>query len=96
MSDSDDDIPKKKKRGARNAEKYIHIVIKTAKIKGLPHVSHRGKQLPGRRTGETCRQLWVYEFYIHNMKTGKGTFYSYHEEQALKGANEVSTFLNHY
>lgn len=42
------------------------------------------------------RQLWVYEFCIHNMKTGKGTFYSYHEGQALKGPNEVSSFLNHY
>lgn len=42
------------------------------------------------------RQLWVYEFCIHNMRTGKGTFYSYHEGQALKGPNEVSTFINDY
>ena len=33
------------------------------------------------------RQLWVYKFCIHNMNTGKGTFYSNHEGQA---------FLNHY
>ncbi|KAL3279334.1 hypothetical protein HHI36_016841, partial [Cryptolaemus montrouzieri] len=55
MSDSDNDIPEKKERGARNAEKYKNVVIKTAKIRGSPHVNHRGKQLPGRRTGETCR-----------------------------------------
>ncbi|KAL3279036.1 hypothetical protein HHI36_016552 [Cryptolaemus montrouzieri] len=30
------------------------------------------------------------------MKTGKGTFYSYHEGQALKGPNEVSSFSNDY
>lgn len=42
------------------------------------------------------RQLWVYEFCVHNMKTGKATFYSYHEGQALKGPNEVATCLNQY
>lgn len=42
------------------------------------------------------RQLWVFEFCIHNMKTGKETFYLYHEGQALKGPNERSSFLNHY
>lgn len=42
------------------------------------------------------RQLWVYEFCVHNMKTGKATFYSYHEGQALKGPNEVASFLNDY
>jgi len=42
------------------------------------------------------RQLWVYEFCIHNMKTAKATFYSYHEGEALKGNNEVISFLNDY
>lgn len=42
------------------------------------------------------RQLWVYEFCVHNMKTAKATFYSYHEGQALKGPNEVTSFLNDY
>lgn len=38
----------------------------------------------------------MYEFCIHNIKTGKGTFYSYHEGQALKGPNEVASCLNDY
>lgn len=42
------------------------------------------------------RQIWVYEFCVQNMNTGKATFYSYHEGQALKGPNEVSSFLNDY
>ncbi|GBP40878.1 hypothetical protein EVAR_88939_1 [Eumeta japonica] len=46
---------RKKRRGVRNTEKYKHVVVKTAKIKGLPRVNHRGKDLPGRRTEETCR-----------------------------------------
>jgi len=41
-------------------------------------------------------QLWVYEFCAHNMKIGKATFYFYHEGQALKGHNEVTSFLNDY
>lgn len=42
------------------------------------------------------RQLWVYEFCVHNIKTAKATFCSYHEGQALKGPNEVTSFLNDY
>lgn len=42
------------------------------------------------------RQLWVFEFCIHNIKTGKAYFYSYHEGQALKGPNEVCSFLHNY
>lgn len=42
------------------------------------------------------RQLWVYSFEIHNLKTGAGHFYMYHEGQALKGPNEVCTFLADY
>lgn len=30
------------------------------------------------------------------MKTGKATFYSYHEGQVLKGPNEVASCLNDY
>lgn len=39
------------------------------------------------------RQLWVYEFCIHDMKNNKAFLYSYQEGQALKGPNEVCTFL---
>lgn len=42
------------------------------------------------------RQLWVYAFQIHNLKDGSGHFYTYHEGQALKGPNEVCTFLKDY
>lgn len=41
-------------------------------------------------------QLWIYALCVHNMKTGKATFYSYHEGQALKGPNEVVSCLNDY
>lgn len=42
------------------------------------------------------RQLWVYAFQIHNLKDNTGHFYSYHEGEALKGSNEVCTFLYDY
>lgn len=41
------------------------------------------------------RQLWVYEFCIHNLKSGEAYFYSYHEGLAKKGPNEVCTCLLH-
>ncbi|OWR41893.1 hypothetical protein KGM_209331 [Danaus plexippus plexippus] len=52
--DSDSEIPKKKK-GVTNIEKYKHVVIKTSKIKGLPHLNHKGKRVAGRQTGVSCR-----------------------------------------
>lgn len=42
------------------------------------------------------RQLWVFEFCIVNLKNNKATFFSYHEGEALKGPNEVCSFLNKY
>nr|CAI5850995.1 unnamed protein product [Callosobruchus analis] len=42
------------------------------------------------------RQLWVYAFQVHNLKTNKGHFYTYHEGQAHKGPDEVCSFLLHY
>lgn len=42
------------------------------------------------------RQLWVFVFCIHNLKTNKARFYSYHEGEALKGPNEICTFINDY
>lgn len=42
------------------------------------------------------RQLWVYSFEIHNLRTGASHFYMYHEGQALKGPNEGCTCLNDY
>lgn len=42
------------------------------------------------------RQLWVYVFNIHDLKTGKSVFYVHHEGQAQKGPNEVCSFLLHY
>ncbi|CAH1112109.1 unnamed protein product [Psylliodes chrysocephalus] len=41
------------------------------------------------------RQLWLYWFKIHDLKTDQGHFYTYHEE-AAKGPNEVCTFINDY
>ncbi|KAL4132331.1 hypothetical protein QTP88_009502 [Uroleucon formosanum] len=42
------------------------------------------------------RQLWIYEFCVHNLKTEKAVFYSYQEGEAYKGPNEVCTFLKMY
>lgn len=39
------------------------------------------------------RQLWVNTFCIHNMKTNKAKFYTYHEGEANKSPDEVSFFL---
>ena len=42
------------------------------------------------------RQLWMYSFCIHNLRTKEATFYCYHEGHGKKGANEVCSFLNDY
>lgn len=42
------------------------------------------------------RQLWLYGFEIHDLKKDTGHFYTYHEGQALKGPNEVCSFINDY
>lgn len=42
------------------------------------------------------RQLWLYEFCIYDLKTGKSVFYSYCEGVANKGPNEVGTFVVDY
>lgn len=42
------------------------------------------------------RQLWLYEFCVYDLKTGKSVFYSYCEGVANKGPNEVGTFVLDY
>lgn len=42
------------------------------------------------------RQLTVSIFEIHCLKTGKGTFFVYHEGTGSKGANEVCSLLHSY
>ena len=42
------------------------------------------------------RQLWLYGFEIHDLKSDTGHFYTYHEGQALKGPNEVCNFIYDY
>ena len=42
------------------------------------------------------RQLWIYEFWIYDLKTGKSVFYSYCEGVANEGPNEVCTFVLGY
>lgn len=42
------------------------------------------------------RQLTLNAFQIHNMKSGEGMFYLYHEGEAYKGPNEVCSFLLMY
>ena len=40
--------------------------------------------------------LWLYEFCIYDLKTSKSVFYSYCEGVAIKGPNEVCTFVLDY
>jgi hypothetical protein len=42
------------------------------------------------------RQLWYYIFEIHDLATNEAAMYTYHEGQAKKGANEVTSMLLHY
>jgi hypothetical protein len=42
------------------------------------------------------RQLWFFDFCIHNLKTGKAVFYSYHKGEGSKDPDEVSSFLLDY
>nr|CAD7402945.1 unnamed protein product [Timema poppensis] len=42
------------------------------------------------------RQLWVNNFCIQNVVTGKSEMYVYHEGLARKGPNEVCSFIKHY
>lgn len=42
------------------------------------------------------RQLWLYCFGVHNLKTERTKLYLYHEGKAKKGANEVCSILKKY
>ncbi|KAL4103752.1 hypothetical protein QTP88_019093 [Uroleucon formosanum] len=56
MSNSDSSVEseKKRKKGVSNFESYKANIIKKAKIKGLPHTNHVGKELTERRSGLPC------------------------------------------
>jgi hypothetical protein len=42
------------------------------------------------------RHLWVFNFCVHDLKTGKAVFYSYHEGEGKKDPDEVCSFLLDY
>lgn len=42
------------------------------------------------------RQLLVFVFCIHDLKTNKTKFYTYHDDEVFKGLNEVCLLLNDY
>lgn len=41
-------------------------------------------------------KLWIYNFGIHNLKTGEAFFYVWNETKGKKGANEIGSCLHHY
>lgn len=47
----------KKRKGVVNKDVYKRNVIKKAKIYGLPHVNHRGKEVAARETGLPCKYV---------------------------------------
>lgn len=52
-SDHGDIEPLRKRQ--RRPETYKRNVIRTSKVKGLPHTNWRGKHIPARVTGPDCR-----------------------------------------
>lgn len=42
------------------------------------------------------RQLWVYVFCVHDVKTNKAVVYTYHEGHAKESPDEVCSLLNDY
>lgn len=42
------------------------------------------------------RKMWYYVFNAQDLQTGQSVFYNYPEGQALKGPNEVCTFLHNF
>ena len=43
-----------------------------------------------------ARQLWLYNFGIHNAANNKGTMYCWDESVAKRGSNEVASCLFHF
>lgn len=53
--DSNHDGKKKKRKGILNTPSYKANVIKQAKVKGLPHKNHSGREIAARTTGTPCK-----------------------------------------
>ena len=43
-----------------------------------------------------ARQLWLYNFCVHDCGANTGTMYCWDETQAKRGSNEVASCLLHY
>ncbi|CAG9818123.1 unnamed protein product [Phaedon cochleariae] len=54
MSDTEDIISKKRKKGIRNTEEYKAVKIKRSRLSGQPYRNYRGNLVPGNVTGEQC------------------------------------------
>lgn len=47
--------PPKRRKGIRNDATYKRNVIKTSKVKGIPHKNHKGVAVNAKSIGEPCR-----------------------------------------
>lgn len=50
-----DELPKKRRKGVRNDEKYRKNVIKKARVEGSEYINHRGRAVLARKQGPPCR-----------------------------------------
>ena len=78
----------KKQTKCKNDPNVYGIAFDFMQNLPLPHI-------PVQEIFYLC-QLWLYEFCIYDLKTGKSVFYSYCEGVANKCPNEVCTFVLDY
>jgi hypothetical protein len=60
MADSDDSSVssvenKRRRKGVVNKDEYKREKIKKAKVKGLQHINHQGRNVPAKKQGDDCK-----------------------------------------
>jgi hypothetical protein len=54
MSVSDAEV-KRRRKGVVNKDEYKREKIKKAKLKGLQHINHKGRNVPAKKQGDDCK-----------------------------------------
>ncbi|PSN37890.1 hypothetical protein C0J52_19898, partial [Blattella germanica] len=84
----------------RRSRKFCKSLNEHSSVSQIEHIRSiafdfmQNLPLPNIPVQETfyLRQLWVNVFNVHDLQTGRSVVYLYHE----KGANEVSSYVQHY
>jgi hypothetical protein len=46
---------KRRRKGVTNEDEYKREKIKKAKVKGLQHINHQGRNVPAKKQGDDCK-----------------------------------------